>query len=159
MRAHIRLSCSAAALVCLGFFGCGGDDSSSKDAGEKTDGGGGHGGKAAAGGKGGSAVGGAGGAAGSAGGGAGQAAGGGGGEAGGGGGSVGGAAGKNAKDGGTTDGATLDLGGITPPAMLTVSIKDRRATLFELVWTAPLVNGQPPTGYQVRYAKVPITST
>lgn len=76
----------------------------------------------------------------------------------GGGGSLGGAAGKSSKDGGTTDGANLDLSGITPPAMLTVSIKDRRATLFELVWTAPLVNGQPATGYQVRYAKVPITA-
>ena len=54
--------------------------------------------------------------------------------------------------------SSLDLGGITPPAMLTVSIKDRRATLFELVWTAPSINGQPATSYQVRYAKVPITS-
>jgi hypothetical protein len=137
MRANILLSCGAAALVCLGSFGCGGDN-----AGGKADGGGGHGAKAGADGNGGSAVGGEGGAAAI------------GGAAGGG----GGAAGTSSKDGGTTDGSNLDLSGITPPATLTVSIKDRRATLFELVWTAPSINGQPATGYKIRYAKVPITA-
>jgi hypothetical protein len=146
MRVSSRLSCVAVASIYFGLFGCGGDNSSSKDAGEKTDGGGGHGGKAATGGSGGSAA---------VGGGAGSPAGG---AAGGGSGAVGGAAGKGSKDGGTTDGSSLDLSGITPPATLTVSIRDRRATLFELVWTAPSINGQPATGYKIRYAKVPITA-
>jgi hypothetical protein len=87
----------------------------------------------------------------------------------------------NGEDGGKTDGATdgakkdgassdtkkdgpvdvgsLDLNGVPPPAMLTATILDRRATTFELIWTAPSVNGAAATGYQVRYAKVPITTT
>src|SRR5580692_9062303 len=61
-------------------------------------------------------------------------------------------------DGGKSDGGGLDLGGIAPPAMLTATVLDRRATTFELVWTAPSNNGAPVNGYQVRYAKVPITT-
>jgi hypothetical protein len=66
---------------------------------------------------------------------------------------AGGGAGSGSRDAG------LDLSGVSPPLNLTASVKDRRATTFELVWTAPSVNGQPATGYQVRYATVPITST
>jgi hypothetical protein len=80
-------------------------------------------------------------------------AGGAGGHAGSAGGANGGTAGQGPTDGG------LDLGGITPPASLTVTVKDRRQTLFDLIWTAPSVNGAPATGYQIRYAKVPITTT
>jgi hypothetical protein len=43
--------------------------------------------------------------------------------------------------------------------MLTATVKNRRQTLFALEWTAPSVNGQPATGYELRYAKVPITTT
>jgi FG-GAP-like repeat/FG-GAP repeat len=60
---------------------------------------------------------------------------------------------------GQTDGGGLDLSGVPPPAMLTATVLDRRATTFELVWTAPSNNGAAVTGYQVRYAKVPITAT
>ncbi len=42
--------------------------------------------------------------------------------------------------------------------MLTATVLDRRATTFELLWTAPSNNGAAVTGYQVRYAKVPITT-
>ena len=165
MRAFVRLTRVATTLICVGFLGCGGGDNT-----PATGGAGGHGGKAGGGGNAGAAAGagggagaaagaggGAGAAAGGAGGGAGAAAGAGGG-AGAGQAGNGGAAGS-AKDGGVTDASPLDLGGIAPPASLTVTVTDRRATLFELVWTAPSVNGQPATGYQVRYAKVPITST
>ena len=43
--------------------------------------------------------------------------------------------------------------------MLTATLKNRRQALFTLEWTAPSIGGLPVTGYQVRYAKVPITST
>src|ERR1022692_1799390 len=62
-------------------------------------------------------------------------------------------------DGSSTD-AHADAVGIDtnvpPPAMLTATVLDRRATTFELLWTAPSINGAAVTGYQVRYAKVPI---
>jgi len=44
-----------------------------------------------------------------------------------------------------------------PPTMFTVTVLDRRQTSFLLRWPAPSNNGQAVTGYQVRYAKVPIT--
>jgi hypothetical protein len=43
--------------------------------------------------------------------------------------------------------------------MLTATVVDRRGTVFQLVWTAPSDNGQPVKGYQIRYAKVPITAS
>jgi hypothetical protein len=43
--------------------------------------------------------------------------------------------------------------------MLTATVLDRRATTFELVWTAPSNAGATVSGYQIRYAKVPITTT
>jgi hypothetical protein len=43
--------------------------------------------------------------------------------------------------------------------MLTATVLGRRQTSFQLVWPAPNNNGAPVTGYQVRYAKVPITTT
>jgi FG-GAP-like repeat len=61
-------------------------------------------------------------------------------------------------DAGNGDGGGLDLGGIAPPTMLTATVLDRRATTFELVWTAPSNSGARVNGYQVRYAKVPITT-
>src|ERR1700690_487908 len=64
----------------------------------------------------------------------------------------------DAHDGGKKDAESLDLGGGGPPAMLTGRVLDRRTTLFELVWTAPSNNGAAVSGYQVRYAKEPITT-
>ena len=68
-------------------------------------------------------------------------------------------------DGATTDGAksdAMDARGpdlnVPPPAMLTATVLDRRATTFELLWTAPSAGGAAVSGYQVRYAKVPITA-
>ena len=73
-------------------------------------------------------------------------------------------------DGATTDGAktdgaksdAIDARGpdlnVPPPAMLTATVLDRRATTFELLWTAPSAGGAAVSGYQVRYAKVPITA-
>jgi hypothetical protein len=58
-----------------------------------------------------------------------------------------------------TDGGGLDLSGVLPPAMLTATVLNRRETTFELVWTAPSENGAAVAGYQIRYAKVPITTT
>ncbi len=46
-----------------------------------------------------------------------------------------------------------------PPAMLTATVTNRRETTFQLLWTAPSNGGQRVNGYQVRYAKVPITAT
>lgn len=68
-------------------------------------------------------------------------------------------------DSGTPDGPTdgspfdvgLDLGG-TPPSVLTATVADRRGTVFQLTWTAPSTGGQAVKGYQIRYAKVPITA-
>jgi FG-GAP repeat protein/VCBS repeat protein len=54
--------------------------------------------------------------------------------------------------------AKPDLGSVAPPIQLTVSIKDRRQSSFELVWTAPADNGHAVAGYQIRYATVPITA-
>ena len=54
--------------------------------------------------------------------------------------------------------ARLSLDGIAPPAMLTATVVNRREALFELVWTAPSDNGARVAGYQIRYAKVPITT-
>ena len=55
--------------------------------------------------------------------------------------------------------ARLNLDGVAPPAMLTATVVNRRESLFELVWTAPSDNGARVAGYQIRYAKVPITTT
>src|SRR5450432_1196992 len=76
-------------------------------------------------------------------------------------------------DGAKTDGAKADGGpvdahadvvvtidtNVPPPAMLTATVRDRRATTFDLLWTAPSNAGAAVSGYQVRYAKVPITAT
>jgi hypothetical protein len=59
-------------------------------------------------------------------------------------------------DGGPKD-VGADLSG-PPPAMLTATVSDRRGAVFELLWTAPSNNGQAVKGYQIRYAKVPITA-
>jgi hypothetical protein len=48
--------------------------------------------------------------------------------------------------------------GDAPPSTLTVTIPDRRGSVFQLAWTAPSNSGQPAAGYQIRYAKVPITA-
>ena len=146
MRPSLVRSCGVSLLL-LGIVGCGSGDNTSPDGGAghaggnggKSGKGGGGGQGAVAGGAGQGAVAGNGGAAGS--------------------GAVaghGGAAG--AGTGGAVD-AGLDLGGIAPPVSMTATVKNRRETLFELVWTAPSINGLPVTGYQVRYAKVPITAT
>src|SRR5450432_2498086 len=76
-------------------------------------------------------------------------------------------------DGAKTDGAKSEAGpvdahadvvvsidtNVPPPAMLTATVRDRRATTFDLLWTAPSNAGAAVSGYQVRYAKVPITAT
>src|SRR5450432_1251004 len=151
MRASLFRS-SGVSLLVLGLLGCGDGGSVAHDGGAGK---GGEGGKGAQGGKG------AEGGGGTAGGGSlvdGGAAGSGGAAGGGGAAGVGGAGTAGAGGGAKDAGASLDFGGITPPASLTVTIKNRRATTFELVWTAPSINGLAVTGYQVRYAKVPITS-
>jgi VCBS repeat protein/fibronectin type III domain protein/FG-GAP repeat protein len=71
---------------------------------------------------------------------------------------------------GSQDGATdaglkhdggVDAGGsdVAPPAELTAAVLDRRQTSFQLDWTAPAAAIGAVAGYQVRYAKVAITST
>ena len=46
-----------------------------------------------------------------------------------------------------------------PPSMLAATVIDqRRGGIFELLWTAPANERLPVNGYQVRYAKVPITA-
>jgi FG-GAP repeat len=69
-----------------------------------------------------------------------------------------GATGGATTDGGGTDGGGIDLVGVSPPATLTATVSDRRATTFKLLWKAPTISGATVTGYQVRYAKVPITT-
>jgi hypothetical protein len=44
---------------------------------------------------------------------------------------------------------------LAAPTNLTASVRNRRQTSFQLTWNAPA--GAPTTGYEVRYAKVPIT--
>ena len=44
------------------------------------------------------------------------------------------------------------------PLGLAAAVRDRRQTSFQLSWTAPADNGQPVTGYEVRYARVPINA-
>ena len=156
MRPSLLRSCGVSLLL-LSVVSCGGGDNTSPDGGAghaggnggKSGKGGGAGQGAVAGGAGQGAV--AGGAGqGAVAGGAGQGAvAGNGGAAGAG---TGGAAGRTSVDAG------LDLGGIVPPASLTATVKNRRQTLFELVWTAPSINGAAVTSYEVRYAKVPITT-
>jgi hypothetical protein len=69
-----------------------------------------------------------------------------------------GATGGATTDGGVTDGGGIDLVGVPPPQTLTATVSDRRATTFKLLWKAPTISGATVTGYQVRYAKVPITT-
>src|SRR5450631_213346 len=160
MRSSLLRSCGVSLSLLLGVVGCGSGDNNTS-----ADGGAGHkGGNGGASGKGGGAgqgavAGGAGQGAVAGGAGQGAVAGGAGqgavaGNGGVGGAGTGGTAGGTSKDAGTS----LDLGSIAPPASLTATVKNRRETLFELVWTAPSINGLPVTGYQVRYAKVPITT-
>jgi hypothetical protein len=54
----------------------------------------------------------------------------------------------------------VDLGVPDAPSGLTATIPDefRRRTSVLLSWTAPADNGAPVAGYEIRYAKVPITS-
>jgi len=53
----------------------------------------------------------------------------------------------------------VDLGVPSPPTGLTVTVTDRRKTAMRLDWTAPSdFGGGPIAGYEVRYAKVPITT-
>jgi FG-GAP-like repeat/FG-GAP repeat len=138
MNRSLRLFRTGVSLVALAAVGCGSSTPSEVDggktdgaAGSKTDGSAGAGGAAGKGGGSGGAAGGAGGA----------------------------AAGTSGSGGAKADGGGLDLGGIAPPTMLTATVLDRRATTFELVWTAPSDSGAAVSGYQVRYAKVPITTT
>jgi FG-GAP-like repeat/FG-GAP repeat len=64
-----------------------------------------------------------------------------------------------ATDGGGSDVKdALDLTDVMPPTMLTATVSNRREGVFQLVWTAPSNAGQRVSGYQVRYAKVPITA-
>jgi hypothetical protein len=147
-------------LAILVVSGCGGDNGGSGGhAGGAGTGSGGHAGSAGsgAGGLAGSAGGGSGGLAGSAGGaagglagGAGGAAGGHAGSAGGGIGGQGGGAGKSETDGGTDAAVPLDL---------TAVVLDRRQTSFSLTWPAPATGtGGTVAGYDIRVAKVPITT-
>ena len=46
----------------------------------------------------------------------------------------------------------------TVPMGLSASVFDRRRVTMRLMWTAPNDGGAPVTGYQIRYAKVPITA-
>jgi len=145
MRSSLLRSCGVSLLL-LGIAGCGSGDNTSADGGAGHAGGnGGKSGKGGGAGQG-AVAGGAG--QGAAAGGAGQGA------------AAGGAAGTGTGGtaGRTSVDAGLDLGGIAPPVGLTATVKNRRQTLFELVWTAPSIGGLPVTGYQVRYAKVPITT-
>ena len=41
--------------------------------------------------------------------------------------------------------------------MLTAMVVDRRGAVFEVTWTAPSNNGNAVSGYQIRYARIPIT--
>ena len=53
----------------------------------------------------------------------------------------------------------VDLGAPDPVTNFTAMVLDRRQTSFQLAWTAPGdLGGGPVAGYQVRYAKVPITT-
>ena len=47
---------------------------------------------------------------------------------------------------------------VVAPAELTATVLDRRETSFQLYWTSPSSDAGMVAGYQVRYAKVPITS-
>lgn len=61
-------------------------------------------------------------------------------------------------DGGTDGGGTAVRSvssGVAAPTNLTASVRGRRQTSFQLSWVAPA--GAPAAGYEVRYAKVPIT--
>jgi hypothetical protein len=53
----------------------------------------------------------------------------------------------------------VDTGPPDAPVGLSAAVLDRRQTSFQLSWTAPSDNGQPVTGYQVRYATVPIDAS
>jgi hypothetical protein len=46
----------------------------------------------------------------------------------------------------------------TVPMGLSASVFDRRRVTMRLMWTAPNDGGAPVTGYQIRYARVPITA-
>jgi hypothetical protein len=61
---------------------------------------------------------------------------------------------NDASDGSTEAGVDA----APPPTMLTAVVMDRRQSSFLLTWPAPSNNGQAVSGYQVRYAKVPITT-
>jgi hypothetical protein len=52
----------------------------------------------------------------------------------------------------------VDLGAPDAPTNLVATVLDRRQTSFQLTWTAPGDQGQPVAGYEVRSAKVPITT-
>ncbi len=53
----------------------------------------------------------------------------------------------------------VDLGPPDPVTNFSVTVLDRRQTSFQLTWTSPAdSDGQPVTGYKVRYSKNPITS-
>jgi hypothetical protein len=75
-----------------------------------------------------------------------------------------GAADGSAADGGSTDakdgGGTDGPGTVTAPTDLAALVFDRRKTSIRVTWTAPAdASGNKVAGYQVRYAKVPITAT
>ena len=57
--------------------------------------------------------------------------------------------------GGRMDAGTPD---VTPPAELTATILDRRQTSVQLDWSSPATDAGSVAGYQIRYAKVAITS-
>jgi hypothetical protein len=68
-------------------------------------------------------------------------------------------------DTGSTSDAGPDMGGmdgggpeVAPPAVLTATLLDRRQTSVQLNWGAPGGDGGTVAGYQIRYAKVAITT-
>jgi hypothetical protein len=61
-----------------------------------------------------------------------------------------------------TASVTVNVVDATPPTAvsgLQVSVTDRRKTTMRLTWTAPSDSGAAVSGYDIRYAKVPITAS
>jgi hypothetical protein len=68
--------------------------------------------------------------------------------------------GGGAAVGGGTDGGPADGGLLNAPTDLLATVTDRRGTTIHLSWTVPpSATGTPVASYQIRYGKIPITST